>query len=165
MASISTTTLTMTRRFEVAPEKVFEAWLKPNLMRKWLFTMEHTNKIAQSDGKVGGNWEIVDHREGKDYRATGEYLEIIPPTKMVLTFEMPQFSETVDKMMVVIEPLEDGCEMTFTQEIVIPHEEGWTEKEVKKVEKEYYEGSEHGWNLMFLGLKQLVETGNINYPS
>lgn len=113
MARTSTTTLTMTRRFAVAPEKIFEAWLKPVLMRKWLFTMEHTNKIARSDGKVGGNWEIVDHREGKDYRAIGEYLEMIPPTKMVLTFEMPQFSETVDKITVDIEPIEDGCEMTF----------------------------------------------------
>lgn len=165
LVNTSTTILTMTRRFEVAPKKVFEAWLKPNLMRKWLFTMEHTNKVAQSDGKIGGNWEIVDHREGKDYRAIGEYLEIIPPTKIVLSFKMPQFSETVDKLTVTIEPMEGGCEMTFTQEIVVPHEEEWTEKEIEKAEKEYYEGSVHGWNLMFLGLKQLVETGKINYPS
>jgi uncharacterized protein YndB with AHSA1/START domain len=64
------------------------------MMRKWFFTLEGTNKVAQNNPQVGGNWEIIDHRDGKDYRAIGEYLEIDPPTKLVFTFKMPQFSES-----------------------------------------------------------------------
>ena len=119
--------------------------------------------MAKNEPHVGGTWEIVDHREGKDYRAIGEYIEVDPPIKLVFTFKMPQFSDTVDRITVEIKPLENGCEMTFTQEIVVPHEEGWTEEDIEKALDEYHDGTEHGWNLMFGGLKQLVETGKINF--
>ena len=45
--------------------------------------MEHTNKVAKSDPHVGGKWEIVDHRDGKDYRAIGEYKVVEPPAKLI----------------------------------------------------------------------------------
>ena len=64
------------------------------MMRKWFFTMESTNKVAKNDPHVGGTWEIVDHRGGKDYRAIGEYIDIDPPVKLVFTFKMPQFSDS-----------------------------------------------------------------------
>ena len=161
LVKTSTTILTMVRSFDVTADRVFDAWLNPDMMRKWFFTMEHSNKVAKNEPHVDGTWEIVDHREGKDYRAIGEYIEIDRPNKIIFTFEMPQFSDAVDRIIVEIKPLEKGCEMTFTQEIVIPHEEGWTESDIKKAETEYRNGSEHGWNLMFGGLKQLVETGKI----
>ncbi|WP_028392468.1 SRPBCC family protein [Bacillus cihuensis] len=163
MNNYSTTTLTMIRNFDVAPEKVFDAWLNSEMMRKWFFTLEGTNKVAQNNPQVGGTWEIVDHRGGKDYRAIGEYLEIDPPTKLVFTFKMPQFSETEDTITVELKELQQGTEMTFSQIIIVPHEENWTESDIEKALGEYRDGSEHGWNLMFMGLKELVETGKISY--
>lgn len=165
MENASTTTLVMKRRFEVSPERVFDAWLNPEMMRKWLFTMEATNKIARNEPHVGGTWEIVDHRGGQDYRAIGEYREIDPPRRLVFTFRMPQFSDTEDVITVELKPVEKGCEMTFTQVIVVPHEEDWTAEDVERALHEYNSSSEHGWNLMFGGLKQLLETGTIEYPS
>jgi hypothetical protein len=53
--------------------------------------------------------------------------------------------------------------MTFTQNIVVPHEEHWTTADIEKALREYRDGSEHGWNLMFMGLKELLETGQISY--
>lgn len=53
--------------------------------------------------------------------------------------------------------------MTFTQEIIVAHEENWTKADIEKALGEYYDGSEHGWNLMFMGLKELLETGKISY--
>ncbi|UHA72689.1 SRPBCC family protein [Paenibacillus sp. 481] len=164
MANTSTTTLTMTRRFDVSADKVFDAWLNPDKMRKWLFTMEPTNKVATNKPHVGGRWEIVDHREGKDYRAIGEYVEIDPPSKLIFTFKMPQFNDLEDRIVVEIKPLDKGSEMTFTQVIVVPHEAGWTEGDVEKALVDYNSQTEQGWGYMFEGLKQLVETGKINYP-
>ncbi len=89
MNDYSTTTLTMTRIFDVVPERVFDAWLIPEMMRKWFFTLEGTNIVAQNNPQVSGNWEIIDRRDGKDYRAIGEYLEIDSPVKLVFTFKMP----------------------------------------------------------------------------
>ena len=159
----SKTVLTMTRDFDVAVEKVFDAWLNPEMMRKWFFTLEGTNKVAQNTPQVGGTWEIIDHRDGKDYRALGEYLEIDSPKKLVFTFKMPQFSETEDTITVELKELQQGCEMTFSQKIIVPHEENWTTEDIENALGEYRDGSEHGWNLMFMGLKELVETGKVSY--
>ncbi|MDQ0272820.1 SRPBCC family protein [Cytobacillus purgationiresistens] len=159
----STTTLRMVRPFQVSAERVFDAWLNPEMMRKWLFTLEATNKVVKNDPRVGGTWEIVDERGGKEYRAIGEYIEIDQPHKIVLTFKMPQFSESMDEITVELTPIDDGCEMTFTQEMTVPHEENWTEADIEKALVEFHDGSEHGWNLMFMGLKQLVETGKISF--
>ena len=76
---------------------------------------------------------------------------------------MPQFSETVDTITVELKELPQGCEMTFSQDIIVPHEENWTESDIEKALGEYSDGSEHGWNLMFMGLKELVETGKVSY--
>ncbi|MFC8683872.1 SRPBCC domain-containing protein [Brevibacillus porteri] len=163
MSEYSTTALKMTRSFDVPPEKVFDAWLNQEMMKKWLFTLERTNKVAQNNPQVGGTWEVVDHRDGKDYRAIGEYIEIDRPNKIVFTFQMPQFSELTDTLIVELKDTQQGCEMTFTQNIVVPHEENWTQADLEQALKEYHDGSEHGWNLMFMGLKELVETGKISY--
>ncbi len=156
MAQNSVTTLTMTRRFDVTAERVFDAWLNPVMMRRWLFTLERTNKVAKNEPFVGGAWEISDERDGKLYTAIGRYLEIDRPRRLVFTFEMPQFGNTVDTVTVEIEPLEDGCEMTFTQEITVPHEENWTAADLEQALGEYRSSTEHGWNLMFSGLKEIL---------
>lgn len=165
MKDYSTTTLTMTRQFNVPSEKVFDAWLNPDMMRKWLFTLEGTNKVARNEPKAGGNWEIVDHREGTDYRAIGEYKQIDRPHKLVFTFEMPQFSDTTDTITVDLKEIEHGCEMMFTQEIIVPHDEKWIgpDSDIEQALKEFHDQSEQGWNYMFMGLKELLETGSISY--
>jgi len=163
MNNYSTTTLQMKRVFLVSPDRVFDAWLNPEMMRKWFFTLEGTNKVTQNTPEVGGTWEIVDHRDGKDYRAIGEYLEIDPPKKLVFTFKMPQFSDLVDTISVEIKELDQGSEMTFSQEITVPHEENWTESDIQKALGEFSGETEHGWNLMFMGLKELLETGEMSY--
>ncbi|QAS51474.1 SRPBCC family protein [Halobacillus litoralis] len=163
MDNISTTSLKMKREFNVKPERVFDAWLNPEMMKKWLFTLEGTNKVAQNNSQVGGTWEIVDHRGGKDYRALGEYLEIDPPNKLVFTFKMPQFSELEDTITVEITEGAAGCEMIFTHLIHVDSEENWTKTDLEKALGESHDQTEHGWNLMFMGLKELVETGKMSY--
>ncbi|MEK4532950.1 SRPBCC family protein [Solibacillus sp. FSL K6-1554] len=163
MYNTSTTTLTMKREFNVKPEKVFDAWLNPVMMKKWFFTLEGTNKLAQNDPKVGGSWEIVDHRQGVDYRAIGEYVEINSPEKIVFTFKMPQFSELEDTITVELKALGQGSEMTYTQLIHVENKEQWTDADIVKALDEMRDCTEHGWNLMFMGLKELVETGKVSY--
>src|SRR3954470_20764180 len=108
MTKTSITTLIMKRKFDVPAEKVFDTWTNAEMLKKWMFTMEHTNKVAECDPRVGGTWEIVDHRAGEDYQAIGEYKVVEPPTKLVFTFKMPQFSDLEDDITVEIQPLELG---------------------------------------------------------
>lgn len=156
MANISTTTLRMTRQFRASADSVFDAWLNPALMRRWLFTREGTNKVATSEPHVGGHWHITDHRDGTDYTAIGTYVEIDRPRRLVFTFQMPQFSELTDTITVELRQLDVGCEMVFTQHIHVPHEDNWSEADIEQALEAYRSSSEHGWALMLGGLDLLL---------
>ncbi len=150
-------TLMMDRSFKTTPERLFEAWTNPQLMGQWLMTRAESNKVATADLTVGGHWEIVDQRNGMDYKAIGRYVEIEAPGKLVFTFCMPQFSDSEDTLTVSIEGEDDGCRMVFTQQILVPQEEGWSEEEALQAAQDYHDASRTGWHLMFEGLKLLVE--------
>ena len=161
MKKTSTVVLTMARRFQANSNDVYKAWTKPELMKKWLFSSYATNQVARNEFHIGGKWEIVDRRDGKEYRATGEYLEIDPPHRLVFSFEMPQYNDLEDRIIVWVSPVQDACEMTFKQEIVVPHEDDWTEEDLQNAMQDFSGASEEGWDRMFENLKQLVETGEV----
>lgn len=150
LAADPTRRLVMQRRFNATPERVFDAWTKPELVAKWLFTGPTSDKHEIDFlAKVDAKWTIMDQRGGVDYTATGWFLEVDRPRRLVLTFGMPQFSDDFDRIILEFAPDGDGCLMTFTQEGVLEEDKA---------------PQEHGWSLMFLGLGQLVETGKIIYP-
>jgi len=124
-------TLRITRRFDAAPERVFDAWLDPARARRWLFTSPASERHSTDlDGRVGGKWTIADRRDGVDYTALGEYLEIDRPRRLVFSFGMPQFSPLSCIVTVEIVPDGDGCILTLSQTDVAPAalkptEAGW----------------------------------------
>jgi uncharacterized protein YndB with AHSA1/START domain len=126
------TTLRMTRRFDASPERVFDAWVDPVVAAKWLFTsLTSESHSTELDVRVGGGWTIIDRRDGVDYRAIGEYLEIDRPRRLVFTFGMPQFAEGFARVTVEIAADGTGALMSLTQEDVpagaeAALEEGWS---------------------------------------
>ena len=104
-------TLRIVRRFDVAPQVVFDALTGPEAMRVW-WTEQTTFDI---DLRVGGRWTI-ERREGdQTFVAEGEYLEVEPPTRLRYTFGMPQFSPNRDTISVEIAPEGVGCVVVFEQ--------------------------------------------------
>ncbi len=138
--------LHVTRRFDASPERLFEAWTEPNLAARWLFTGPTSEThSAKLDVRVGGRWEITDRRDGVDYRALGEYLEVERPRRLVFTFGMPQFSPEFDKVTVDILPDGLGAIVTLRQERLPP---------------EFVEATEQGWREMFDALeRRLTQDG------
>ena len=59
------TVLRISRRFEVSPERVFDAWLDSNTVGKWLFATP-TGQMTriEIDPRVGGKFVIVERRQG-----------------------------------------------------------------------------------------------------
>jgi uncharacterized protein YndB with AHSA1/START domain len=144
--------LRMTRRFDVPPEKVFDAWTDSRLTRLWLFTSIQSEKnVTEIDVRVGGKWKMTDTRGGTDYTAVGEYLEVDRPRKLVFTFGMPQFGPNFDTITVELEAVGAGTLMTFIQSGKDIAEE------VAKVPAGEMGGSETGWHYMFLGLAEIVQ--------
>jgi uncharacterized protein YndB with AHSA1/START domain len=131
-ASLDDNVLRITRRFDFPPERVFDTWVNPGTAAKWLFTTPKSEwHNTEMDVRVGGRWTIVDRREGTDYKAIGEYLEVDRPRRLVFTFGMPQFSAEFARVIVEIEPAGTGCVLTLTHErlpwaAISETEKGWT---------------------------------------
>ena len=126
------------RRFSASPERVFDAWLDPDHAGKWLFaTPTGTMTRVEIDARVGGKFTIVDRRDGEDIEHVGEYLEIDRPRRLVFSFGVPKFSSLFTRVAIDIVPLETGCELTLTQEGVLP---------------DYADRTKQGWGMILGGL-------------
>lgn len=74
------------RVFDAPRELVFDAWTKPEHLRRWWGPTIFTNPVCEADLRVGGAWRIVMRApDGKDYPCEGVYREIVRPEKLVFT--------------------------------------------------------------------------------
>jgi uncharacterized protein YndB with AHSA1/START domain len=127
----SETKLCVTRRFDISPERVFDAWLDPDRAGKWLFATPKGKMVrVEIDARVGGSFVFVDRRGGEDVEHTGEYLEIDWPRRLVFSFLVPKYSQDSARVVIDIVPRNGGCELTLTHENVLPDytsrtEAGW----------------------------------------
>ena len=132
MKAASGAIVRVTRRFEFPAERVFDAWLDPATVGKWLFVTPTGQMVrCEIDARVGGRFIITERRNGEDVDHTGEYLEIERPRRLVFTFSVPKYSSQETKVTLDIVPLETGCELSLTHENVLPEwvsqtQEGWT---------------------------------------
>ena len=106
-----------TRRFEVSCDKLFSAWVNPSILTKWLFTTA-TSELhrAEFEPWEGGNWTVVDRRDGEYFAATGQYLQIDRPHRLMFTFGMLQLSAELVHVVVDIARAAAGSELTLTHE-------------------------------------------------
>jgi uncharacterized protein YndB with AHSA1/START domain len=74
-----------TRRFAAPPEAVYKAHTEPALIQKWMLGPEGwTMPVCISDARPGGKirFEWTDGKGGGFY-LTGEYLELVPSSRIV----------------------------------------------------------------------------------
>jgi uncharacterized protein YndB with AHSA1/START domain len=130
------TPLVVKRSYDFPAERVFDAWLTPEIARRWLFTLDDSEVVkCEIDARVGGKFEIIDKRDHDDFRGEvrhiGEYLEIDRPRRLVFTFGVPQFDPAMSRVEIDIVAKGSGCELTLTHYDVPPEWqaqtiEGWT---------------------------------------
>jgi uncharacterized protein YndB with AHSA1/START domain len=75
----------MTRIFEAPRHLVFEAWTKPELVKRWLYGPEDWRlAVCEMDLRVGGAARFVwRHGDGKEMGMSGVFREIAPPDRLV----------------------------------------------------------------------------------
>jgi uncharacterized protein YndB with AHSA1/START domain len=130
-AARGTCTVIVTRRFEHSPEAVFDPWLDPARVGKFLFATPagEMTKI-EIDAIPAGRFLIVERRGGEDVEHVGEYFEIHRPSRLAFTFVVPKYSPVSTRVSMEIEPTKTGCELTLTN-VGVPEanaakaEEGW----------------------------------------
>lgn len=68
-------------------EKVFDAWLDPKMMSKFMMGMPGMPESdVETDAREGGSFTIIMHYRGEKLPHTGKYLEISRPDKLVFTW-------------------------------------------------------------------------------
>ena len=106
---LSDTEISMTRVFDAPREIVFKAYIDPTIIPQWWGLRSSTTVVEKMDVRPGGQWRYVQHSaNGVQYGFNGEYREIVPPEKLVSTFE---FDGTPGHMVVdsaLFEQLPDG---------------------------------------------------------
>ena len=76
----------ITREFEAPRHLVFEAWTRPDLVKRWWHAKRGEMTVAEIDLRVGGKWRYAMVTEdGLEVAFHGEYLEIVPNERVVST--------------------------------------------------------------------------------
>ena len=127
--------LTLSRHYPVAPEKVWRAWTDPQAVKRWWGpTPGEPVSLAELDVRVGGRFRIVfGGADGKMHECAGAYKEVVPNRKLVFTWSWP--NSTPDRVSVVtieFRAAGKGTDLLFKHEQLFDeatktgHTRGWT---------------------------------------
>jgi uncharacterized protein YndB with AHSA1/START domain len=108
--------LVVTRTFNAPARIVFEAWTKPELMKRWWVpkSLGMTLLSCEMDVRVGGTYRLVfDRGDAEPMAFYGTYVEVTPPSRLSWTNEefgggpvtTVTFEETAGKTRVVVHEL------------------------------------------------------------
>jgi uncharacterized protein YndB with AHSA1/START domain len=111
--------IAMTRVFDAPRHLVFEAWTKPDLVKRWLFGPDDWRlAVCEMDLRVGGaarfEWR---HGDGKGMGMSGVFREIAPPDRLVFT-EIWDDDWTGGEALNTIVFTEDAGKTTLTQTVL-----------------------------------------------
>jgi uncharacterized protein YndB with AHSA1/START domain len=111
--------ITMTRVFDAPRSLVFDAWTKPELLRRWLGVRGGWSfAVCEVDLRVGGTYRFVWRGpDGTEMGMGGVYREIVRPERIVATekFDDPWYAgEALDTMVFV----ERGGKTTATTTVL-----------------------------------------------
>jgi uncharacterized protein YndB with AHSA1/START domain len=79
--------IVVTRAFNAPRNLVFDAWTKPELLRRWLLgPADWTMPVCEVDLRVGGTYRYLWRGpDGSEMGMRGVYREIVPPERLVVT--------------------------------------------------------------------------------
>jgi uncharacterized protein YndB with AHSA1/START domain len=80
--------LIVTRTFNGPPHIVFEAWTRPELLKRWWAPKSAGVSLlsCEADVRVGGKYRLEFGRQGsKPVAFFGRYIEVTPPSRLVWT--------------------------------------------------------------------------------
>src|SRR5262245_45736988 len=109
------------QRFTAPAERVFHAWLDPQLAGRWLFaTASQPMTDVDIDPRVGGSFRFAEGRERARTEHTGEYVEIVPHRRLVFTLAGADRPRLVTRVTVELTARKAGCELLLVHENVPP---------------------------------------------
>ena len=78
----------VTREFDAPRELVFKTYLDPKLREEWWGPRNLTTTVEMMEARPGGRWRIVQRDpEGNEFAFHGVYHDVVPPERLIETFE------------------------------------------------------------------------------
>lgn len=145
MTTTTPTELRLERTFAATPERVFDAWTRPEVLRRWwAAAVDGETPRADVDLRVGGAYRLTMRDPGKEMEFTvaGEFTEIDAPHRLVYTWAWEDMA-----------PMDTLVTVDFVAEgentrVVIKHT-GLPGEEARA-------SHEHGWNAVLDSLGRRV---------
>lgn len=116
MSTYNPKPLHLIHRYSISPEAVFDAWLKPELVKLWMFKSASNEIVSVTiDAKTGGRFSILELNNGEEIDHYGEYIEVKRPTHLAFTLEVPWHFSGISCVIIEISEQPYGCELSLTQ--------------------------------------------------
>jgi len=125
--------LRITRMIRADRQRVWDAWTKPDQMKRWACPQPGGVQDVESDFRVGGAYTLRMRVEENEYTAFGTYREIDEPSRLVYTWDWREPDHATGETVVTVEFVEKdgGTEVVLvhegfrTPEHAQAHTEGW----------------------------------------
>jgi uncharacterized protein YndB with AHSA1/START domain len=124
-------TLTVERTINAPQVDVFNAWLNPDMLRRFMMPAAGMSvSKALTEPRIGGRFHIVMQSGETEIPHTGIYREIVPNNRIVFTWESP-YSVENSLVTLTFAPVTDGTKVTLTHirfsdaETRDNHSNGW----------------------------------------
>ncbi len=149
MLAANTIKLNVAHTYKASPCVVYDAWLNPEMAKRFLFSTDDGHIIrADIDPRVGGRFFVVDRRPTGDAFHHGVFLELRRPRRMVFSFSVAEHDHNADRVQIDIEPLGDGSRLILTHEMCAE----WAD---------YAEKNRKGWANVVEGLDRELEQASL----
>ena len=99
--------------FDAEPLAVFDAWVDPPLMERWLFKSPANRLEARSDPRPGGTFSIVEYDAGRVITHDGRYAIFEPPRRLSFSLAVPQHFAGLAQIDVTITPVGSTSRLDF----------------------------------------------------
>jgi uncharacterized protein YndB with AHSA1/START domain len=127
--------LTLKRRLNARPEKVYAAWTDPEKIAAWFGPSRVVPGTVQADidARAGGRYRVsFDTEDGEHNQVGGVYREVVPNQRLVFSWAWQSTPERESLVTVSLRPDGDGTLLTLSHEQFFDaaardgHQNGWT---------------------------------------
>ena len=129
------TSLTLVRRIKARPSIVFDAVTTAEGIAQWWGPDAGPVLIAEVDPRQGGRYRVRFRMlDGTEHECSGEYLEVVQPERVVMSWRWEGGEEDPNesRVEIVLKAVAEGTEITFTHSLLHgeesrrSHTEGWS---------------------------------------
>jgi uncharacterized protein YndB with AHSA1/START domain len=125
--------LTLKRRLNAPPAKVYAVWTDPQKIIRWFCRPDAKPDSfrAEIDARIGGRFRVSFSTENEYYEVGGVYREVVPNVRLVFSWAWHSTPERESQVTVSLKPDGDGTLLTLHHEQLFDqaardgHERGW----------------------------------------